>query len=87
MARGFIGNVGSGCWAFVEARERLDFFKVLSPPVSGTRDYSVPTSSVDSMQAVSETGCRIDSATVNCKMQGGKILRKWAFGAPRHSNP
>src|SRR5580704_3912332 len=72
-ARGFIGNVGSGCRAFVEARERLDFFKVLSPPAFGTFDYSVPTSSVDSMQAVSETGCRIDSATVNCKMQGGKI--------------
>jgi hypothetical protein len=35
-AKGFIGNMGSGCWAFVEARERLDFFKVLSPPVSGT---------------------------------------------------
>jgi hypothetical protein len=35
-ARGFMGNVGSGCWAFVEARERLDLFKVLSPPVSGT---------------------------------------------------
>jgi hypothetical protein len=29
--------MGSGCRAaFVEARERLDFFKVLSPPVSGT---------------------------------------------------
>jgi hypothetical protein len=35
-ARGFIGNSGGECWAFVEARERLDFFKVLSPPVSGT---------------------------------------------------
>jgi len=35
-AKGFIGNLGSGCWAFVEARERLDFFKVLSPPDSGT---------------------------------------------------
>jgi hypothetical protein len=31
-----MGNVGCGCRAFVEARERLDFFKVLSPPVFGT---------------------------------------------------
>jgi hypothetical protein len=30
-AKGFIGNSGSGCWDFVEARERLDFFKILSP--------------------------------------------------------
>jgi hypothetical protein len=35
-AKGFMGNVGSDCRAFVEARERLDFFKVLSPPVFGT---------------------------------------------------
>jgi hypothetical protein len=67
--------LGSECCALVEARERLDFFKVLSPPVAGTAFYSAPTSSVDSMQAVSETGCRIYSATVNCKLQGGKILK------------
>ena len=37
IASGFIGNVGSGCWAaFVEARERLDFFKVLPLPSHGS---------------------------------------------------
>jgi len=30
-----------GCWAIFEAYERLDFFKVLSPPVSRDRVYSV----------------------------------------------
>jgi len=35
-ARGFIGTGANGCGAFVEARERLDLFKVLSPPASGT---------------------------------------------------
>src|ERR1700722_4109481 len=46
-------------------------------------DYSVPTSGVDSMQAVSDTGCRIYSATVNCKMQGGEILGKMGIRARR----
>jgi hypothetical protein len=39
---------GSGCSVFFEARERLDLFKVLPPPVSRDHVYSaVPTSSVD----------------------------------------
>src|ERR1700676_1057135 len=72
-ARGFIATGADGCWAFFEAHERLDFFKALPlPSLTGPCLFSVSTSSVDSAQAVSETGCRADSATVNFKMQEGQ---------------
>jgi hypothetical protein len=40
-ARGFIGMDDDGCSAMFEAHERLDFFNVLSPPVSRDPVYSV----------------------------------------------
>jgi hypothetical protein len=44
-ARGFIGMEEDGCCAIFEAHGRLDFFKVLSPPVS--RDLFILCADVD----------------------------------------
>jgi hypothetical protein len=71
-ARGFIGMGGSGCSVFFEAHERLDFFKVLPPPVSRDHVYSAADVERRSVRAVSETGCRANTAAVNFKMQEGQ---------------
>src|SRR5882724_7188626 len=84
-ARGFIGKGDDGCFAIFVAHERLDFFNVFSPPAS--RDhvlFCVPTSTVDSLQAVSETGSRPILPPPISKCKRAEALKSWANGSPRH---
>jgi hypothetical protein len=71
-ARGFIATGADGCCALFEAHERVDFFKILPLPFAGTMFILCRRRCVDSEQAVSETGCRDDSAAVIFKMQEGE---------------
>jgi hypothetical protein len=72
-------------FAIFVAHERLDFFNVFSPPAS--RDhvlFCVPTSTVDSLQAVSETGSRPILPPSNSKCKRAEALKSWSNGSPRH---
>jgi hypothetical protein len=84
-ARGFIGTDDDDCFAIFEAYERLDFFTVFSPPAS--RDHVLfyaPTSTVDSLQAVSETGSRPILPPLISKCKRVEALKLRLSGSLRH---
>jgi hypothetical protein len=73
-----------GC-AMFGAYERLDFFKLLSPPVSRDPLFILCADiTVAFLQAVSETGCRPILPLPISKCKGVEGLKSWAKRSPRH---